>query len=184
MRHVDAKKKLCNPTAIYLLYNRNPKQTKKKQLFKLKLNLIHLYPLSREMANQELIQKYLDKSLWTVAAEYVIPEQFIEKKTALVGLVLLSRSIATQDDKQSWFNLFPVMTDEQITKLEDILTREKQKLDEIEKKYEEKKIEIKKKYLMKRQQMGYVKKVSDIKAQEAATDATEDKEAEALLDQI
>lgn len=76
------------------------------------------------------------------------------------------------------------MTDEQIAKLEDILTREKQKLAEIEKKYEEKKIEIKKKYLMKRQQMGYIKKVEDIKQKEAATDVQEDKEAEALLDQI
>ena len=136
------------------------------------------------MANQELIQKYLDKSLWAVAWTYVIPDQFIEKKPALVNLVLQSKSIATQDDKQSWFNLLPVMTDEQISKLEDILTREKQKLEEIEKKYEEKKIEIKKKYLMKWQQMWYVKKVSDIKAKEAANDVAEDKEAEALLDQI
>jgi hypothetical protein len=105
------------------------------------------------MANKELIQKYLDAALWVSAAEYVIPDQFVEKKAQLVTLVLQSKSITTQDDKQSWFNLFPVMTDEQITKLEDILTREKAKLEEIEKKYEEKKIEIKKKYLMKRQQM-------------------------------
>jgi hypothetical protein len=76
------------------------------------------------------------------------------------------------------------MNDEQIAKLEDILSKERQKLDEIEKKYEEKKIEIKKKYLMKRQHMGYTQKVSDIKQQEASNDAEEDKEAEALLDQI
>jgi hypothetical protein len=136
------------------------------------------------MANLELIKKYLDASLHVVAAEYVIPDQFIEKKASLVSLVLLSKSITTQDDKQSRFNLFPVMTDEQIVKLEDILTREKAKLEEIEKKYEEKKIEIKKKYLMKRQQMGYVKKVQDLKVAEAASDAKEDKEADALLDQI
>ena len=56
-------------------------------------------------------------------------------------------------EKQSWFNLLPLMTDDQISKLNDILTREKQKLDEIEKKYEDKKLEIKKKYLMRRQNM-------------------------------
>ena len=57
-------------------------------------------------------------------------------------MLLWSRSIEKPEEKQSWFNLMPLMNDEQIVKLEDILTREKQKLEEIEKKYEEKKIEI------------------------------------------
>ncbi len=115
---------------------------------------------------------------------YTIADQFIAKKPWLVALVLQSKSIWTQEEKQSWFNLLPLMNDEQIAKLEDILTKERQKLDEIEKKYEEKKIEIKKKYLMKRQHMWYTQKVADIKQQEASQDAQEDKEAEALLDQI
>ena len=51
-------------------------------------------------------------------------------------------------------------------------------------KYEEKKIEIKKKYLMKWQEMGYVKQVENIKQAEAKSEAQEDKEADALLDQI
>ena len=99
-------------------------------------------------------------------------------------MLLWSRSIEKPEEKQSWFNLMPLMNDEQIVKLEDILTREKQKLEEIEKKYEEKKIEIKKKYLMKWQEMGYVKQVENIKQAEAKSEAQEDKEADALLDQI
>lgn len=136
------------------------------------------------MTNNDLVRQYLPQSLWEIALGYTIPDQFIEKKAQLVTLVLQSRSIATTEEKQSWFNLLPLMNDEQIAKLEDILTREKEKLEEIEKKYEEKKIEIKKKYLMKWQQMWYVKKVEDIKQKEASSDAQEDKEAEALLDQI
>ena len=115
---------------------------------------------------------------------YTIPDQFIEKKSDLIVLVLQSKSIGSAEEKQNWFNLFPLMNDEQIAKLEDILTREKSKLDEIEKKYEEKKIEIKKKYLLKWQQMWYIKKMDDIKQNEAVTEEKEDKEAEALLDQI
>lgn len=134
--------------------------------------------------NLPLIQKNLPQAVWDLAAQYTIPDQFIEKKPGLVTMLLQSRSVEKPEEKQSWFNLLPLMNDEQIAKLEDILTREKQKLEEIEKKYEEKKVEIKKKYLMKWQEMGYVKKVEDIKKQEATSDATEDKEAEALLDQI
>lgn len=136
------------------------------------------------MANNDFVTKYLPQNLWQIALGYTIPDQFIEKKPLLVTLILQSRSIATTEEKQSWFNLLPLMNDEQIAKLEDILTREREKLNEIEKKYEEKKIEIKKKYLMKWQQMWYVKKVENIKAEEQKQNLQEDKEAEALLDQI
>lgn len=136
------------------------------------------------MANLQLIQKNLPQAVRDIAAQYVIPDQFIEKKPELVTLLLLSRSIDKPEEKQSRCNLLPLMNDEQIAKLEDILKREKSKMDEIEAKYEEKKVEIKKKYLMKWQQMGYAKKVETIKKQEAAVDATEDKEADALLEQI
>ena len=105
------------------------------------------------MANVQVTQKNLPQALWDIAAQYTIPDQFIEKKPQLVAMLLQSRSIEKPEEKQSWFNLLPLMNDEQIAKLEDILVREKQKLEEIEKKYEEKKVEIKKKYLMKRQEM-------------------------------
>lgn len=111
------------------------------------------------MANVQLIQKHLPQALRDIAPQYIIPDQFVEKKPLLVAMLLQSRSIEKPEEKQSWFNLLPLMNDEQISKLEDILTKEKQKLEEIEKKYEEKKIEIKKKYLMKWQEMGYVKQV-------------------------
>ena len=136
------------------------------------------------MANNDLVVKFLPQQLWQEAVWFVIPDQFIEKKATLVALILQSKSIWTIEEKQSWFNLLPLMNDEQITKLEEILAKEKQKLDEIDKKYEEKKIEVKKKYLMKRQQMWYTQKVTNIKAEEASVDVVEDKEAEALLDQI
>jgi len=104
-------------------------------------------------AMKEAVQKYLPADLHERALAFTIPIEFIEKMPGLVVLLLNSRSMSEASEKQSWFNLLPLMTDEQITKLNDILTREKQKLEEIEKKYEEKKIEIKKKYLMKRQNM-------------------------------
>ncbi len=133
---------------------------------------------------KESIKKYLPEALREQAGQYTIPIEFIEQMPVLITLVLNSRSMDKAEEKQSWFNLLPLMNDEQIAKLNDILVREKEKLAEIEKKYEEKKIEIKKKYLMKRQNMWYIKKMDDIKSAEAVTSTQEQAEADALLSNI
>lgn len=130
------------------------------------------------------IKKHLPEDLWELAAEFTIPEQFLESMADLVELVLRSRSMDKHDEKQSWFNLLPLMNEEQVDKLRDILTREKDKLAEIEQRYEQKKVEIKKKYLLKRQNMGYIKKVQNIKDQEEVHREQEVEEAENLLDNI
>lgn len=135
-------------------------------------------------AMKEAIQKYLPAELHEKAMEFTIPIEFLEKMSSLVILILNSRSMSEASEKQSWFNLLPLMTDQQITKLNDILTREKQKLEEIEKKYEDKKIEIKKKYLMKWQNMWYIKKMEDIKSAESAVSSQEQQEADALLQNL
>ena len=130
------------------------------------------------------IQQYLPAEIQEKAKQFTIPIEFIEKMPNLVLLVLQSKSMSEASEKQSWFNLLPLMTDEQITKLNDILTREKIKLEEIEKKYEEKKLEIKKKYLMKWQNMGYIKKMEDLKAAEAGVSTQDQQEADALLNNL
>ncbi len=135
-------------------------------------------------AMKEAIQKYLPADLHEKALTFTIPIEFIEKLPALIVLLLNSRSMAEASEKQSRFNLLPLMNDEQIAKLNDILTREKQKLEEIEKKYEDKKLEIKKKYLMKRQNMWYIKKMEDIKSAEAVVSDKEQLEADALLQNL
>ncbi len=146
---------------------------------------IYIYSIM-DFATQmkQAIQKYLPEALREKAGQFTIPIEFIEKMPELIILVLNSKSMDKTEEKQSWFNLLPLMNEEQIAKLKDILTREKDKLAEIEKKYEEKKLEIKKKYLTKRQTMGYVKKMEDIKSLEAANSATEQAEADAMLANI
>lgn len=136
------------------------------------------------MANQQLITEKLPQDLHQIAQEFTIPEKFLVERTDLVILVLRSRSLDKKEEKQSWFNLMPMMNEEQIAKLNDILVRESQKLSEIEKKYEEKKVEIKKKYLLRWQNMWYIKKISDIQNKEAEHRKDEVEEAESLLSQI
>jgi len=78
----------------------------------------------------------------------------------------------------------PLMNQEQITKLETILIKEKTKLQEIEEKYEKKKSEIKEKYLTKRQEEGYVKNIETIKNNETVAQKKDDADAEELLNLI
>ena len=136
------------------------------------------------MTKWDVIQKYLPEDLWALAAQFSIPQEHIQDDPELIEMILRSKSIDSTEEKQNWFNLLPLMNDTQLDKLRAILLKEKRKLQEIESKYEEKKLEIKKKYLGKWQEMGYVKKVENIRKEETQVQEKEEEEAEALLDSI
>lgn len=93
-----------------------------------------------------LIQQQLPESLWKIAENFTIPEAFLKDSPDIIQLVLESKSLAEQNEKQNWFNLLPIMSSEQIDKLRDILTREKKKLAEINAKYAKKEAEINQQY--------------------------------------
>jgi len=134
--------------------------------------------------NKKLIQQYLPKRVRKIAEWFTIPEKFLKEKTDIMVLVLESRSMDTQKEKQSWFNLLPLMTQEQMSKLNDILTREKNKLAEIEKKYEEKKRSIKEKYIKRRESMGYAKKMDKLQKKENANRTQDIEDADNLLENL
>jgi hypothetical protein len=136
------------------------------------------------MANIELIKAKLPQELREKAEKFTIPDEFLTTMPDLIILVLNSKSMDTAEEKQSWFNLLPMMNKDQIDKLRDILTREKQKLDEIEQKYEQKKDELKNKYTQKWEDMTYTKKITEIQQKEAEHEKIEDQQADDLLAQI
>lgn len=132
----------------------------------------------------DLIKTKLPQELREQAEKFTIPDEFLSTMPDLIILVLNSKSMDNPEEKQSWFNLLPMMNKEQIDKLRDILTREKQKLAEIEQKYEQKKDELKDKYTQKREDMVYTKRMEQIKQEEAKHDQVEDQQAENLLTQL
>lgn len=136
------------------------------------------------MTDQQLIQQYLPQDLREIATGYIIPEEFLQSIPNTIEMVLRSRSIDTKEEKQNRFNLLPLMNEEQISKLDAILLKEKSKLQEIEEKYEKKKSEIKEKYLTKRQEEWYINQVNSIKKEEASEQQKDEKEAEDLLNLI
>jgi hypothetical protein len=136
------------------------------------------------MTNVELIKLYLPQELHEKAGHFSIPDEFLKRSPDLIILVLNSKSMDKDEEKQNRFNLLPLMNEEQIARLRDILTREKQKLSEIEQKYQEKKEEIKNKYVKRFEAIGYEKAVSKMKAIEEGVEKKEDQEADALLQNI
>lgn len=130
------------------------------------------------------IQQYLPESLWSLAETFEIPEAFLQSNASLIQLILESKSLAEHTEKQNWFNLLPIMSQEQIDKLKDILTREKQKLQEINEKYAKKQEEINKKYQQSYNPEIYYQKQEKIKQEENKTRDQELVEADNLLTQI
>ncbi len=136
------------------------------------------------MVTQESIEKHLPERLRKVALDYNIPDDMMKNNSDLVVLVLESKSINESKEKQSWFDLYSLMNQEQIDKLRDILTREKEKLAEIEAKYQAKQDEIKRKYEETYASGAYQAKQDEIKQSELSSRQQEEVEADALLNQI
>ncbi len=109
-------------------------------------------------------------------ADFKIPQPLIDKDKPLIDLVMRSESMK-DSERQYWFNLTEVMNGEQIDKLRDILTRERQKLADIEAKYHKKKIDpvVAAKQAEELAQKRAARQ-ADLKAKEAAANATESEE--------
>ena len=95
------------------------------------------------MTNLALIQTKLPENLWGMAQTFTIDDNSLNQYSDLVVLILNSKSLSDNAEKQNWFNLLTIMNEEQILKLKEILTREKEKLEEINQKYAKKQEEIK-----------------------------------------
>ncbi len=134
--------------------------------------------------NTQLIKKYIEEDLIAYAMNFDIPEEFLESDSELINLILSSKALETDEDRQNWLNLLPLMNEEQVYKLKEILVKEKNKLDEIEQKYSDKKRQIRQKYLLRWQKLWYVEKIKEIKEKEESAHSKEEEEAEKLLDEL
>ena len=66
--------------------------------------------------------------------KFQIPLEFLREHPVLVDLILKTESMK-DPERQHWFKLLPIMTPEQVAKLQKILQDEKDKLAELDKKY-------------------------------------------------
>ncbi len=114
----------------------------------------------------------------------VVPDDVRAKFGGLVDLIVASESM-NDDERKYWIEILPVMTPEQLAKLQDILSREKEQLAAIDAKYSgtpasgEEPAKSVEQTSEERKQRSEARQTTEAEAR-----ATEVQAAEGLLDQI
>lgn len=115
--------------------------------------------------------------------QYVIPDSVIETYPDLVELIKITEAM-NLEEKNYWFKIMPMMTDEQIENLRSILIKERQKLDEINHKYSNDLEEINDRHQSEIQNIEQTKQKEELKQAEAEAEVSESEEEQALLEEL
>lgn len=114
---------------------------------------------------------------------FTIPPEVIEKYPDLVELIKGSASM-NDSERQYWFSILPIMTKDQVDRLREILTTEKQKLAEIDKKYQKQLQGVNEKHLIEWQAMKMKESKQKVAAAESKVKGSEEQQSEELLKQL
>jgi len=115
--------------------------------------------------------------------EFTISQEVKDKYPDLIPLILGSASM-NDDERQYWFSILPIMTQDQVNRLREILTTEKQKLAEIDQKYQKQLDEINQKHLIEWQAIKAKEQKQRLQQAEQKTKSEDEKESEDLLNQL
>lgn len=78
--------------------------------------------------------------------KHKIPDLVLKKHGDLVELIKKTESMS-DEEREYWFQILPIMTEEQVTRLRGILEEETKQLAELDKEYQEELSELNKKHL-------------------------------------
>ncbi|MBN1494888.1 hypothetical protein JW911_04100 [Candidatus Peregrinibacteria bacterium] len=117
------------------------------------------------------------------AAKFNIPAVVKDHYPALIPLILETESMDDQE-RDYWFQMLPIMTDEQIDKLKEILLSEKEQLAKLDADYEAELKKIDEKHLQEWKQFEQKQKTEEIQKKEAAAQVQEQETEEELLNKL
>lgn len=107
---------------------------------------------------------------------YNIPSIVLEKYPDLVALIKQTKSMS-DDERKYWFQVLPIMTPEQVNKLQNILVTEKTQLADLDKQYEQEIVKLNEKHLLEWKEFEAREKRRKLKTAESKH-AEEDKKVE------
>ena len=122
-------------------------------------------------------------SAGTGSTPIVVPADVQAKFGGIVSLILASESM-NEDERRYWIDILPAMTPEQIAKLQEILSREKEQLAAIDAKYAQGMTQFADAKAAVQSGEERVQRQSQRAATEAEIRANETQAAEGLLDQL
>ena len=115
--------------------------------------------------------------------KFEIPDTVKQQYPDLIPLILQTESM-NDDERQYWFQILPIMTDEQVGKLREILMNEKNQLASLDKEYEQELKRINNKHVSEWKEFEYKEKRQKLVAAESATKTTEKQTEEDLLKKL
>jgi len=119
-------------------------------------------------------------------SKFVIPDEANKKFPDLVKLIKETESM-TDAERNYWFQILPIMTEEQVSKLRAILIKEKEQLAKLDNEYQKELKRINDKHAIEWQEFQTKKARQERQAQESVA-AQEDQKAQedilAKLDQV
>ncbi|MFT7184137.1 MAG: hypothetical protein ACI9QC_000468 [Oceanicoccus sp.] len=117
------------------------------------------------------------------AADYKIPAVVQEKFAELVKLILATESMS-KEERNYWFQILPIMTPEQIERLNGILHEEKSQLAKLDSDYQDELGKLNKKHLQEWDEFERKQDRDDLKAKEAASEVEEANAEENILGEL
>lgn len=118
-----------------------------------------------------------------IFAKFDIPETVKQQYPDLVPLILQTESM-NDDERQYWFQILPIMTDEQVSKLREILVNEKHQLEDLDKKYNKEIKRINDKRVAEWNAAKAKEKRQKLQTLESETEKTEKQHEEELLKKL
>jgi len=112
-----------------------------------------------------------------------IPEEIRKKYPDLATLMAGTESM-TQEERDYWFQIMPIMTDDQVQKLRNILIHEKEQLAKLDTEYEAELAKLNDKHVLEWKEKEQREKREQIKQAESEEQAKEKANEEALLQQL
>lgn len=121
-----------------------------------------------------------DQSLFD---KFDIPEAVRQQYSELIPMILQTESM-NDDERQYWFQILPIMTEEQVGKLREILDNEKQQLTKLDNEYENELKKINDKHVSEWKEFEAKEKRKKIQAAESQAKKTESATEEDLLNKL
>ncbi|MEK9132183.1 MAG: hypothetical protein AAB606_00530 [Patescibacteria group bacterium] len=115
--------------------------------------------------------------------KFDIPEAVRQQYPELIPMILQTESM-NDDERQYWFQILPIMTEEQVGKLREILNNEKQQLSKLDNEYENELKKINDKHVSEWKEFEAKEKRKKIQAAESQTKKTESATEEDLLKKL
>ncbi|MBT6068255.1 hypothetical protein HOG48_00705 [Candidatus Peregrinibacteria bacterium] len=124
-----------------------------------------------------------DAELKAKMDKFGVPEDMRGKYPTLIGLVLETESM-TDDERQYWFQIMPIMTEKQLMKFQGILETEKKQLAKLDDEYEEQLKKLNNRHLIEWQEFESREKKREIETAEKEAEIEEQKTEDDLLKQL